>query len=220
MKKILFIYFLLQISLAGCSVVKSTVTVFHKIETPPTPKTYIFIPFNDQANSLEYKSYADEVGRQLLKYKYMNATHNDKPEIAIAISYGVDSGKNMTTQIPVWGQTGLTSSATTGTFSKNGNFINYSGNTTYQPTYGLVGSMPISQTIFTHFLNLWMVEAKTIGTENPAIIFEATVTSQGRAPELPVVLPYMISSLFRNFPGMSGRTESVEEEVKTKPTRF
>ncbi|MGD9579323.1 MAG: tetratricopeptide repeat protein, partial [Syntrophorhabdus sp.] len=49
--------------------------------------------------------------------------------------------------LPIFGQTGVSSSFTTGTFNSYGPMTTYSGTTTYTPQYGITGYAPVSSKI-------------------------------------------------------------------------
>jgi hypothetical protein len=46
-------------------------------------------------------------------------------------------------------------------------------------------------------------------------VFEATSVSVGATPELNVIMPYLVKSIFTGFPGMDGQTKIVEIDSET-----
>ena len=113
------------ILLPGCvSFVKSDVAVFHQLEENPIPTTYTFFPLEGQECSLEYKTYQDLIRQQLRRCQYIEVMPEETPEVVVAFSYGINSGKEKLGSIPLFGQTGVSPS----------------------PTYGIVGSSTVSRT--------------------------------------------------------------------------
>ena len=197
------------ILLSGCAgFVKSQVSVFHQLGETPVPKTYVFVPLEGQENSLEYKTYIQLVRQQLSKFQYSEAASNETPDVVIALSYGIDSGKERLASIPIFGKTGVSSSTTYGTLNTYGNYGTYSGTTTYTPTYGVVGSSTVSRTEYNRGLWLYIVDAKSVGTKNLNVLYEASVKSSGSSAQLPRVMPAMIEALFKKFPGKNGDTRT------------
>jgi len=197
------------IFLSGCACfVKSNVAVFHQLGEVPAPKTYAFVPLKDQKNSLEYKTYIELVRQQLIKHQYREAISGETPDVVIALSYGIDSGKEKLASVPIFGQTGVSSSTTHGTLNTYGNYGTYSGTTTYTPTYGIVGSSTVSRTEYSRGLWLYIVDAKSVGTKNLNVLYEGSVKSSGSSSQLSRVMPAMIEALFKEFPGKNGKTRT------------
>jgi len=211
MKKMgnVLIMMLSLILLSGCAgLVKSRVTVFHQFGETSIPKTYLFVPMKGQKSSLEYKTYIELVRQQLNKFQYRETAQNEAPDVIIVLNYGIDSGKEKSMSFPVYGQTGVSSSTTHGTLNTYGNHGTYSGTTTYIPTYGVVGSSTMSATEYTRGLWLYIVDAKSVGTKDLNVLYEASVKSSGSSDQLPCVMPAMIEALFKEFPGKNGDTRT------------
>lgn len=212
MTKIAIIITASLLILSGCAgFVKSDVAVFHQLPDSPTPTKYVFIPLEGQANSLEYKTYQALVRQKLSEHNFIEVTPEESPEVVIAFNYGIDSGKEKLASVPIFGQTGVSSSTTYGTLNTYGNYGTYSGTTTYTPTYGVVGSSTVSRTEFSRGLWLYIVDAKTVGTKNLNVLYEGSVKSSGSSSQLSRVMPAMVEALFKKFPGKSGesRTETI-----------
>ena len=58
-------------------------------------------------------------------------------------------------------------------------------------------------------VRLNILDAKKSTKDNPVKVFEGTVKSRGSSGQITVVMPAMIEALFRNFPGESGKSETV-----------
>lgn len=52
-------------------------------------------------------------------------------------------------------------------------------------------------------------------SEGASKVFEATSVSVGATPELSVIMPYLVKSIFNDFPGMDGQTKIVEIDSET-----
>ena len=200
--------------LSGCTgFIKSDVAVFHQLPETPSTTTYSFYPLEGQAHSLEYKSYQNLIRQKLQEYKFVEVPMEDKPEAIISFNYGVDSGRESLSSVPIYGQTGVSSSTSYGTVNSQGGFGTYSGTTTYTPTYGVVGSSTVSSTKYGRTLWLSIVELKSVGTGNLNVLYEARVNSSGSSSQLPKVMPAMIEAIFKDFPGKSGETRRVLDTI-------
>lgn len=70
------------------------------------------------------------------------------------------------------------------------------------PTFGVVGSIPVSQTLYDRWL---LIIAKD---RNLKELFEIRAQSTGRVGEISRVMPAMIDSAFADFPGVSGKMKT------------
>lgn len=200
---------LVAIFLAGCGgFVKSRVTVFHELPANVSGMKYTVVPFKDQEESLEYKSYQQVVKDELQKNGLRESTV-DEATLVVFMMYGIDSGKAVISSYPIMGQTGVSSSQTTGSIQTYGSGGTYQGTTTYTPSYGVVGTGVASRTEYKRCLMLNILD-KSAFVEKGEIkkLYEAKVVSSGRKGEISEVLPIMIKSLFEEFPGKSGATRS------------
>jgi hypothetical protein len=205
----------LSIILSGCAgLVESQVSVFHQLGETPAPKTYVFVPLKGKENSLEYKTYIQLVRQQLRKFQYREVAEDKNPDVAIVLRYGIGSGKERLESVPVFGQTGVSSSTTYGTLNTHGNYGIYSGTTTHTPTYGVIGSSTVSRTEYMRELQLYIVDAKSVGTKNLNVLYEASVKSSGSSAQLSRVMPAMIEALFKKFPGKSGETRAERTAIQ------
>ncbi|NIA10359.1 MAG: DUF4136 domain-containing protein [Nitrospiraceae bacterium] len=201
--------------ISGCAgFVKSDVAIFHKPPLELHPTKYTFLPTKGQASDLEYKTYQDLIRKQLAKYGYKEISTGERPKAVIIFSYGIDSGREKLSSLPIIGQTGVSSSQTYGTLNTYGNYGTYSGNTNYTPTYGVVGTTTVSKMEYTRGLRLYIVNAQSLSTKKLDILYEGSVKSAGSSSQLSRVMPAMIKALFKKFPGKSGETRSETIPVK------
>ena len=192
--------------LGGCgSFVKSNVAVFHKLPENQALTKYAFIPLKEQENSLEYETYQGLIRSELANHRY-EEVEVEQADVIIEFSYGIDKGEEKLKSRPIFGQTGVSSSSTSGTLSTYGNVGTYSGTTTYTPTYGIIGTSTYSRTEYKRGLWLYIVDKKTVGADKLDVLYEGSVKSAGSSSQLAKVMPAMIKALFKEFPGKSGST--------------
>jgi len=207
MKNLLIVTLLLGL-LSGCaSLLRSQVVVFHQLPKDPSSTTYVMIPFKEQEGSLEHKAYEDAV-RQELNAKGLRETAVDQAQVAVFLSYAIDTGREVVSSYPIIGQTGVSSSSTQGTIQSYGSYGTYSGTTTYTPTYGVVGTGVTSGTEYTRILKLDIVDKQALAQGNIKKLYEGKVVSTGSSSQLATVLPTMVKALFEDFPGQSGSTRT------------
>lgn len=205
----------LALLIAGCAplFVRSNVSVFH--EMPSSSQTFVVLPFKEQEGSLEFKAYAQQVKDQLVQRGFSEAPI-ETANIAVFMRYGVDDGKQVLASYPIFGQTGTSSSYTSGTVTSYGNMATYSGTTYNTPTYGVTGSGVSSHTVYTRYLNLEMLDRTAFATGKITKVYEGKVKSSGSLPDLTAVMPYMLRALFEEFPGVSGKTRTVTYAIERK----
>ncbi|HEX8987121.1 MAG TPA: DUF4136 domain-containing protein [Rhodocyclaceae bacterium] len=192
--------------LTGCAgLVKSNIVVFHELPPSPTAIRYAALPLKDQQGSLEHKSYEKLIKDELNKRGFVEVAP-EQADVALFFSYGVDSGKEVVSSYPIFGQTGTSSSYTSGTVTSYGNYATYSGTTYNTPTYGVVGSGVSSHTEFSRFLNVELLDMPALRSGTIKKVYEAKVGSAGSNGQVAVVMPTMIKALFEDFPGKSGST--------------
>jgi hypothetical protein len=95
-----------------------------------------------------------------------------------------------------------------------GSYGTYSGNTTYTPTYGVVGSGVRSHTEYTRVFRLDIVEKQALAEGKITKLYEGKVVSSGSGSQLAQVLPTMVKALFEDFPGKSGSTRTSTRSLK------
>src|SRR5262245_61118664 len=118
MKNLLIVTLLLGL-LSGCGFLRSQVAVFHQLPKDFSGTTYVMIPFKEQEGSLEHKAYEEAV-RQELNAKGFRETTVDQAQVAVFLSYAIDTGREVVSSYPIIGQTGVSSSSTYGTIQNYG----------------------------------------------------------------------------------------------------
>lgn len=208
--KVLLAAILAPLLMGGCgTMIESKVTVFHEIAPSAQGTTYAFVRSKQQEGSLEHKAYEDLVRRHLSKNGFRETTAA-QADLAVFISYEIDNGREVVSSYPIFGQTGVASSYTYGNVYRSyGGSASYSGATTYTPTYGIVGSAATSDTVYTRKVQLDMLNRRLLDQDKVSKIYEGRVLSSGSSGQLNLVMPYLIESLFQEFPGNSGKTKTV-----------
>ena len=112
----------------------------------------------------------------------------------------------MTANVPVFGQTGISGATTSGVVDSSGNF---QSTTTYTPSYGITGYVPVSRMAYSRALRIQMIDRASVDAQMPHTVYQADVISVGTSGILAVVMPNMVKALFKDFPGESGRVRTI-----------
>jgi uncharacterized protein YceK len=176
------LFLLVIFMLGGCgTTVRSNVSTFHELPSN-THMSYAMRLSKAQERSLEYKTYANIIKRNLETKGFLEVPL-EQAELVVLFSYGVGDGKATTTfEKPT--------DNSLPTFSIPSNAVENSGSRKNDRM---------------HFLKLEMVDAvqyKANGTIHQ--VYEARVTSPSRRMQLAAVFPSMAKSLFEDFPGKTG----------------
>jgi len=189
--------------LSGCATMQPP-TFFVNVDSIGSAKenkTYILLPSNKdtKADDLQFKEYASYVNRALQAQGFVPAESFQKANVAIFLGYGIGDPKEhqYTYSLPTWGQTGVSSSYTTGTVSSYGDYGSYSGTTSYTPTYGVTGSTTHSGSYTTHF-RFMLLDAVDLDeykkSKKEVQLWKTTVTSSGSSGDLRRVFPILVAA--------------------------
>lgn len=149
--KVFLLYFIFIALLGSCNPRVATYDIYIDsivAENQPIRKNYFIHPMSEELNSesLEFQEYASYIKRALNEIGYTESTEEEIPQIVVLLDYGKGEPKQhtYTYSIPQFGQTGVSSSQTTGNVNLYGNNYgyttgNYSSTTTHTPTYGITG---------------------------------------------------------------------------------
>ncbi len=189
--------------LSGCATIQPQ---FHvRVDSisgeKPDKSSYILLPGNKdtKAEDLQFKEYVAYVNRALIKQGFVPAESFEKANVAIFLVYGIGDPQEhqYSYSLPTWGQTGVSSSYTTGTISSYGGYGSYSGTTTYTPTYGVTGSTTHigSYTTFFRFMVLDAVDLDEYKKSKKEVqLWKTTVTSAGSSGDLRRVFPILVAA--------------------------
>jgi hypothetical protein len=222
MRKIItYASLLLAALISGCATtnlpVETNVSVFHAMPVPAGVK-YAMLPYKEQDGGLEYKTYAQAVSAELTKAG-MKEVIPSEATFAVFIRYGIDNGREVISSYPIFGQTGVASSSTYGTATRFGNTATLNATTVNTPTFGVVGSGSRSDTVFRRYLDLEIVEMSSLNAGTRVIkVYEGKARSEGSLNQLPMIMPPMIQSIFKEFPGQSGKSRKHSIILPSEPT--
>lgn len=212
MKKIVrSLWLATAIALSGCAIppqLSADVSVFHQLpaEAYARGATYAVMPWRQEnSNSLEFQSYADQV-RAALKARGMNvAPAGGKGTYVVFLDVGIDDGRQQlsTYQVPNWGVTGYSGATTTGTISTYGNTSYYNANTSVNPTYGVTGysTKTSTQTVYRRFMKIDIVRLADGTSEK---VYEGRLKSEGSCGNLVNLVPQFVKMMLSDYPGKSG----------------
>lgn len=179
------------IALTGCaSTIRSDVTTFHEWNDSYAGATFAFNRTGEQQASLEHKTYEDMVRDELIRLGLREAPAG-QARLAVGMKYGMQSRDMIVHEDvpdPFW----------------------------YDPWWPYRrpwwpspywGERTYTVRVFERSLSVTLDDRTPSG---PKRVFEATARSEGRIGELPVVMPYLVRSIFLDFPGASGKTREVK----------
>ncbi len=193
MKKVVVL--ILSIVVAGCQSINTNVSRFNAFETS-APKRFRIVSADQ---SLEAQSYGQKISDQLAKMGWQQSSN--AAEIDIRFSFAIDHGRTESSTMPIYGQTGGGTTFSSGSIYSGGRIGTYSGTSFSTPTFGVVGAVPVSTTVYRRVLKLVMID-----TRRGKQVFDGTVTSEGTTGTIPPIAPCLIEAMFKDFPGSSGST--------------
>lgn len=209
MKK-LVLTFILAVFLSGCIAnVRSDVTRFHTLGTNTAQKTFVVVPYDDQEGSLEFKTYAAVVAEKLSAFGYQLADSWENADYAVFFQYGIDNGTTVVSSNPIYGQTGGGTTYTSGSLNSLDGSATYSGTSYTSPSFGVVGTSTSTKTVYRRRFTLNITDIKQSTQDNVVDVFQGKVTSDGSSNTFATVSDCLIDAMFKDFPGESGKTTTV-----------
>lgn len=179
----------------------------------PRYRTYFLLPASQKilASDLEFREYGWYVHRALMARGLQPAATLDEAELAVFVDYGVGEPHEHieTYDIPMWGQTGIASTTTTGTISTFGNQSQIRTSTSYTPQYGITGyrTKVETYTLFPRFALFSAVDLRVYRSTRQIVeIWKTQLTSIGVSDDLRTVFPIMVAAAVDLFGVSSGRT--------------
>lgn len=212
MRTLTYLLSLLTLLLSGCaSTIRSEVTTFHHWPPASDGKLFTFARTPQQAQSLEHEAYEKLVRAQLEKHGLREAGGGEIAPLNVEFNasiHGRDVRVVETVLVDSW----------YGTPWYGPGFYNpYWGYPGFAyPYYGPGwGGMPVAReqerryTVFHRELKMKIIDALS---QQP--VYEVTVRSDGKEGNLARVMPYLLESAFKDFPGQSGVPRVVELKMK------
>ena len=178
----------------------SNVTTFSNLPANYVGSTIAVVAYPPEKNEgLAWRNHRTIFENELRK-KGFRVTNAEAPDYVAIVSYGIDDGTTTTSLVskPVYGQTGggtTTHSGNIGSYS--GGYGSYYGTSYTQPTYGIVGTSTstVSETKFRRAVTVNIEDHRT-----KERVFEGTLKSGGSCGNMTVIVPYLASAMFQNFP--------------------
>jgi Domain of unknown function (DUF4136) len=205
---------MVTLTLTACGTMLSArVSSFHNLPAQPTGLTFAVIPHQWQKGSLEFQTYARAITAELQSKGFV-AVPLDQAQYVVFLAYAIDAGREVRYSYPIYGETGVSSSYTSGTVQTYGNTGSYSGITTYNPSYGVVGVGQGSRTEYTRVVRLDILDKSAFAAGQIRKVYEGEVVSAGNTGQLSAVMPTLLKALFTDFPGKSGQSKTVTLPVQ------
>ncbi len=196
LRNIYFVLLLLcAVTLSGCATVKSSVQTYYKENLNLSGKSFAFYPIKkfNQSDSLAFDYYSQKIAGYLNAYG-MHQTSIKSAKVIVKFRYYiVDKG--------------VSEATTSGAVTNLGKSQVFSMETKYYPLYGRVRKGDR----FYHYcflMSLYYKNSLQHGNKKP--IYQVILTSlRKKRQPMADILPYMIKSLFKGFPGANGTVRYV-----------
>lgn len=212
----ILVFMLLAFLLSGCATLESRVQVYHQDDMNLQNKSYAFIPIIKvgQLSNLEYDYYAKIISDNLNRYGLYKTSDVKLAQLCVTFFYFTGQGTQNVGMLPIYGQTGIASSYTSGYLSNFGSTATYSGYTQYTPSYGVVGATPFTYTTYPHVFAMNIHNASDLKRKNFKPIYSVIVSNNNGVSDISSLLPYMIEAAFNKFPETNGSDRFVSVRVK------
>jgi hypothetical protein len=178
--------------------IQSEVTAFHEWPQDLQDKSYAFVQTKEQANNLEYRNYQNLVRTELQRLGFFEHASAPPAALTVAMEYKVDT-RDVRVVEPVavdpypWYGPGF--------YGPYWPHYGYYHPFAYPYWYGppIVEQRESRYRLFTRELKIGIARVA-----DGKKLHDVTVKSEGTNNSLPAVMPYMIRSAFKDFPGPSG----------------
>ena len=220
LRQLLFIMVLVvALWAAGCTTIRPQLHVnvdSISSEFASAKKSYVLLPGNKDipAEDLQFKEFAAYVNWALTAKGFVQTSNRENADIVIFLVYGIGNPQEhlYSYSLPMWGQTGVSSSPTSGTINMYGNFGSYSGTTTYTPQYGITGDASDVDPYTTYFRYI-LLDAYDLDTyrreKKLRQIWRTTITSTGSSGDLRRVFPVLVAGSQVYLGANTGQSVSV-----------
>lgn len=211
MRRTVLLLVLLSLALmSGCVMVHAKTTAFSAPDFNTNSTIFVVAYEKEVNNSLEFAAYKAKFEACLSKVGFTVVKAQEEAQLTAIVSYGIDTGKTVTTSEPIFGQVGGGTSYTSG--NAGGTF--YSGTTYSMPTYGVVGVAQSSGQVYTRAIALDIVKTASLKSGKLDKVYEARLKSAGSCSVFAGVVDELLEAFFRGFPGDNGKVRSVEVPSK------
>jgi len=194
--------------LAGCAARTDYIVIVDAISSVEHEQnsTYVLLSANEDVDidDLQFREFAQYIHRALAARGFLHTENINEAELAIFLYYGIGDPQEhyYTYSIPIWGQTGVSSSTTTATMNFYGNTGYYSGTTTHTPTYGITGYSSGAGSYVTYFRHMALSAcdiAHYQETQQLKEVWRTYVASTGSSGDLRRVFPIMVAAAWQHI---------------------
>jgi len=195
--------------LQSCAHVRGTTTSFYVPEYRPGGTIAVIAADEAVNQSLEFQLYKTKIEQRLEVVGYRIAPISTADQVAL-VAYGIDTGQTSAVSTPIIGQTGGGTSYHSGSVYGSGGSASYSGTSYSMPRYGVVGSFTNSQTTYGRAIAIDIVNMPKVKSDPVKSLYQGRVISRGSCGAISAVFDEMLEIMFRNFPGESGKSNTLE----------
>lgn len=176
-----------------------------------------------KSSDLQFKEYAKYIDWAMKQSGYSRTDIFENSNVTVFASYEISDPQvtEYKYSIPIYGQTGVSSSTTYGSLNTIGNTGYYNATTYYTPTYGITGSTTHTgkRVDYIRRITLTGMESSTVGSSKGAnVLWKISGTSIGKSGDLREIFPYMIISMSPYIGKNTGK--SVEVIVQSDDKRL
>jgi hypothetical protein len=197
----------------GQAYVISTITSYNNMPNRGGRTVAILAYPADRESSLEYQSYRLQLADKFTEKGMTVVPRPEEAELVAFLSYGIDRGDKTpgpgSPSVPTPLQAGVNEPTT---LASAYNMPHY-GTTAYS-------GGAVTGSLYRRDLAVDIVDRVSLEQKQPIKIYEGRVGSRGVCTTLPSIFPYMLTALFKEFPGRSGRVETIQSptDLDCKPT--
>ena len=155
--RFLIIIFATAFVLSCARYVETNVSSYSNMNYPSGEKIFVLASNEELQSSIEFERVKKKVETNLIYKGYSITKVISDADLIAFINFGIGEGQNISSSVsmPVYGQTGISSSNTFGTINTFGNTSTYSGSTYYTPSYGITGYQNIPMNYTTNEKNFF-----------------------------------------------------------------
>lgn len=217
--------------LVGCAHNRNVMEYHIAVDSLSSPeaeqkRTYVIFPGNKNTtlDDLQFREFSAYLNRILLSKGFTLAPSATEADLAIVLSYGIGDPQitQLSVPMPVWGQTGIASTQTTGRVNVIGNTATYSGATTNTPSYGVTGynMMSVSRTEYFRFAQITGYDFTEYRKSSKELqLWRTTITSVGSNSDLRAVFPALIAAGGRYVASDTGKQLRINLKENDKSIR-
>ncbi|HEU0072317.1 MAG TPA: DUF4136 domain-containing protein [Alphaproteobacteria bacterium] len=197
--------------------ITSTVSSFHRFSPDlVTGKTLAIEAFPpERQQSLEFAAYRARLAQGFATHGFAVVDDAKQADYLAVVGYGIDNGQQKTEvySVPEYGQIGGGTTYHSGTVGGyRSGYGSYSGTSYTPPTFGVTGysTNSVTSTTYTRTLNIDILDRPALDRGQVVKLYETKLVSRGSCSVLAGVFEYMANALFQDWPGESGKPQTVE----------